>query len=288
MIGLHDADSTGFPNLALMKLAAWFRSRGQAVEFYTPGRSYSKVFSSKVFTFSDEQPLPENAILGGVGRNVTRLPVEVEHLCPDYSLYGIEYSMGFLTRGCPNHCGHCVVPQNEGTLREHAEYQEFTRHKDVVFMDNNVLASEHGLRQIELLGDTKHRVDFNQGLDARRIGAPEAKLLSKLKWLSPLRLACDSTAMMKTVHKAVEILRWYNVSPRTYFCYVLVQDVAETAERVKFLKGIGVDPFAQPYRDRLNTPPTRLQRRFARWVNTRALFRSLTWEEYQQIQGDKI
>ena len=30
------------------------------------------------------------------------LPDEIEHICPDYSLYGVREAYGFLTRGCVN------------------------------------------------------------------------------------------------------------------------------------------------------------------------------------------
>lgn len=73
----------------------------------------------------------------------------IEHQCPDYSLYGINYSMGFLTRGCPRECKWCVVPEKEGDIVAHADIDEFARHKEVVLMDNNVLAHDHGLYQIE-------------------------------------------------------------------------------------------------------------------------------------------
>ena len=33
-IALHDADKTNFPNLALMKISAWQKSRGVGVEWW--------------------------------------------------------------------------------------------------------------------------------------------------------------------------------------------------------------------------------------------------------------
>lgn len=65
-IGLYDSDATGFPNLALMKLSAWHKSEGDEVEWWNPLLSYDKVYSSKVFTFTPENPyLPENTVRGG-------------------------------------------------------------------------------------------------------------------------------------------------------------------------------------------------------------------------------
>jgi hypothetical protein len=245
-----------------------------------------KVYSSKVFTYTDPDPyLPSWAECGGTGIDIgVTLPDAIEHTCPDYSLYGHVYSMGFLTRGCPRKCKWCVVPDKEGDIRAHADIEEFAKHRDVVLLDNNVLAHPHGIKQIEKMATMDLRVDFNQGLDARMIDDGIARRLGKLKWLHPLRLACDHRGQIDSVRKAVEHLRWHNVTPYRYFCYVLVKDVEDAVERVRMLKGIGVDPFAQPYIDKDGTPPTKEQRQFARWVNHKAEFKSRTWEEYRDAQ----
>lgn len=281
-IGLHD-DNTGFPNLALMKISAWHKNIGDTVVRFTALDRFNKVYSSKVFTFTPEdQYLPEVVEKGGTGYGLyVDLPENIEHLCPDYSLYGENYSMGFLTRGCIRNCPWCFVPLKEGSIREHADVLEFLRHKDVVLLDNNVLAHRHGLEQIEKMAHLCVRVDFNQGLDARLIDNQVARLLGRLTWLKPLRLACDSQSMIEPIRKAVELLRWNNVTPSQYFCYCLVDDVAEALERVRFLKGIYVYPFCQPFIDDKGTPPTKLQRDFCRWVNHRAVFRSVAWEDYK-------
>jgi len=286
-IALHDSEKeSGYPNLALMKISAWRKAQGDTVEWFHPLiGNYDKVYSSKVFTWTPEDPyLPKNAIKGGTGYGINaELSEEIEHICPDYSLYDLKQSYGFLTRGCLRSCPECFVPSKEGKIRPHADIEEFTRHKEVVLMDNNVLAHHHGIAQIEKIVKLGLKVDFNQGLDARLIDKTIAKILSKVKWLSPLRLACDSAAMIEPVRKAVEILRWHNVSPARYSCYVLVrQDIADAIERVRFLKGICVDPFAQAYRDKAGTPPTKEQRDFCRWVDMKSTFKSTTWEDYKR------
>ena len=64
-IGLHDSDQTDFPNYALMKISAWHKANGNHVEWWNPLLNYDKVYSSKVFTFTPENPyLPENTIRG--------------------------------------------------------------------------------------------------------------------------------------------------------------------------------------------------------------------------------
>ena len=48
-IGLYDVDSHNFPNLALMKISAWHKRRGDRVEFAIPLVHYDKIYVSKVF-----------------------------------------------------------------------------------------------------------------------------------------------------------------------------------------------------------------------------------------------
>lgn len=90
---------------------------------------------------------------------------------------------------------------------------------------------------------------------------------------------------MQSVGKAVELLRWHNVTPRRYFCYCLVQDIDDAVERVRYLKGLEVDLFAQPFIDPSGSQPTREVRDFARWVNHKAEFKSRTWEEYKAAKN---
>lgn len=70
LIGLHDAErdynkTKSFPNLALMKISAYHKAQGNTVEWWNPlnNQNYDVVYSSKVFTFTPENPyLPMNTI----------------------------------------------------------------------------------------------------------------------------------------------------------------------------------------------------------------------------------
>lgn len=287
-IGLHDSDSTGFPNLALMKLFAYHKARGDTVEWWTPLLTYDRVYSSKVFTFTAENPyLPQDAIKGGTGYGkMDELPPEIDAMFPDYSIYpDCDHAIGFLTRGCIRKCPWCIVPKKEGGVRAYSTWQEIKRNdsRDIVFMDNNVLACQHGLEQIEDMGGEDVRVDFNQGLDARLITDDVAKLLARLKWIRHIRMSADTDAMLDVVLRAIDRLGRCGVKPYRVFVYVLVQDIESAERRVIALKKIGADPFAQPYRDfTTNAEPPLEQRRFARWVNDKAIFKKVpTFAEYR-------
>ncbi len=279
---LYDADKNNFPNLALMKISGWYRAQGYHVEWWNFNKK-GKVYSSQVFTYT-KRDLPINVISGGSGIDLKlKLPEYIEHQCPDYSLYGINYSMGFLTRGCIRKCNFCVVPKKEGQIKKHADIEEFLLHDKAVLLDNNVLAHDHGIMQLEKISRLGIKVDFNQGLDARLIDNTTARLLSKVKWLKPIRLACDSIDMIKHVYKAVTNLRWHNTTPRRYSCYILIKDIESALERVRFLKSLDVDPFAQPFVDPFGNKNicNKEIKSFARWVNHKAEYKSRSWEDYK-------
>ena len=285
-IGLVDVDSK-IPNLALMKISAWHKSRGNNVSFYEPLTGQpDKIYASKVFTYTEDYnyyPGSVEVVKGGTGYDIKgTLPDEIESMCPDYDLYpGMTHSMGFLTRGCSRNCPWCFVPKKEGVIRPAGDIEDFLLHDKAVLLDNNVLACDHGIKQIEKIAKLGVKVDFNQGLDARLIDDSVARLLSKVKWLEPVRLACDTIEMIPVIYRAVDALRWHNVTPRRYSCYVLLtDDIDDAIDRIRFLKTLNVSPFVQPFIPPSGKLPLKIQRQLARWANHKAVFNSTTWDDY--------
>jgi hypothetical protein len=285
-IGLLDIDSHNFPNLALMKISAYHKSIGDKIEFADMFSHYDIIYKSKVFTWTPDNDYIYNCdkyIQCGTGYNYSVLDTEIHSMCPDYSLYNCEHAYGFLTRGCVRNCEWCIVPEKEGKIKQENDIEDFIDNKkSAILMDNNVLASEYGIKQLEKIAKLELKIDFNQGLDARLIDDSIAKILSKIKWLHPIRLACDNLESFEYLHRAVEILRWRNCRPGRYFVYCLVKNTEEAMERIKKIKGIYCEPFCQPYIDfRNNIMPKENQKRFSRWVNNTSVFNSVFWEEYK-------
>lgn len=290
LIGLHDGDRTGFPNLALMKLSAWHKAQGDAVEWWFPFNTYDKVYSSKVFTFTDvNEYLPPDTIKGGTGYGMYEdLPAEIDAIFPDYSIYpNCKHAVGYLTRGCIRRCPWCVVPRKEGDIKPYRTWQEIKRPDSdkIVLMDNNVLACEYGREQLRSMIGQPVRIDFNQGLDARLIDDDVAEELARLNWIRFIRMSCDTDEMLDVVIRAVDKLGGHGVKPYRIFCYLLVQDVQSARMRAEALREEGVEVFAQPYRDFENSiEPTREMKDFARWVNHKAIFKTVRWEDYKRAR----
>ena len=289
-IGLIAVDGrNGFPNLALMRLSNWHKRRGDTVEWWTGFTHYDRVYMSKVFTFTPDFDTVINAeeiVTGGTGyKDFGSLPPEVEACQPDYTLYpNWKPAIGFLTRGCFRSCDFCIVPRKEGPLHPAASWEEVKRpdSREMILLDNNVLASDYGLDQIDRMSREQVWVDFNQGLDARLITPEIARMLARLHLIRFVRLACDTSEMLPVIRQATAYLKEAGVAQSRLWSYALVRDVEEALQRVQALREMGVEPFVQPYRDYDGGEPTEEQKAFARWVNRKSLFKSCTWESYKK------
>jgi len=270
-IGLIDVDSK-ITNLALMKLSAWHKQQGDRVEFYFQfsHNKYDKIYASKIFTDTpDYQYCYNDIIKGGSGYDLTtNLPLEIENIYPDYSLYNCNYAMGFTTRGCIRNCPFCIVPKKEGKIKIVADIYYFWNGQDkIMLLDNNILAlPEHFEKICKQLIKEKIKVDFNQGLDIRLIDDDKAKLLSKIKIWKQLRFAWDDIKIEKSVIKGISILKKYMPASRLMF-YVLTgfnSNEDEDLYRIETLKSLCVDPFVMVYNAHKQT---RRKIELARWAN---------------------
>lgn len=218
-IGLHDAEMESFkgkktfPNYALMKLSAWHKAQGDSVEWWEPLCTYDRVYSSKVFDFTPENPyLPPDTIKGGTGYGLfTKLAPEIEIQFPDYTIYPqCDYAIGYITRGCPNHCRWCVVPIKEGDIFPYNSWRDLVRPDSdkLVLMDNNILAHSFGLEQLSDMVGSGYRIDLNQGMDARLVTPEIADILARLSWIRYIRFSCDQETQIEPIMRTCDY--WQN------------------------------------------------------------------------------
>lgn len=319
-VGLHDAEfehikGKSFPNYALMKISAWHKQRGDTVEMFTPidpntaeqltllpleeyppkrkANIYDVVYSSKVFDFTPENPyLPANTIKGGTGYDIkSQLPPEIDGMFPDYSIYpDCDYAIGYITRGCPNKCPWCVVPQKEGEIKPYRHWRQLVRadSNKLVLMDNNILSCEYGIAELESLIGSGYAIDLNQGMDARLVNDRIASILARLKWIKYIRFSCDQKAQINAICNVVDLLNKYGIKPYRIFVYVLVtKDIEDAAFRVERLRELGnISLYAQAERNEAKgIIPNRAQLEFAqRYVYGRS-YKKETWHEYCERRG---
>lgn len=303
-IGLVDTDSHNFPNLPLMKISAYHKAKGDDVEFALPLQKYDRVYVSKVFgeEYSNSNDLCWNAgaiICGGTGyaikvengKEVYRkkldpdLPCEIEHIYPDYSLYPEltkDTAFGFLTRGCPNNCGFCLVSEKEG--RESvkvADLTEFWRNqKYIKLLDANLLACRNRKELLQQLIDSGAYVDFTQGLDAKFITEEIAEMLSRAK-TKRVHFAFD---LMKNEKAIINGLKTFKEITKMHInktiVYILTNydtTIEQDLYRLYKVKELGFLPDIRIYRK--PTAP-QILKDLQRWCNNRFLFRSCDFMDY--------
>ena len=293
MIGLIDVDRTKFPNLALMKISAYHKARGDEVEWANAlfGK-YERIYKSKIFTFSPDDMTPYDCeiIKGGTGYSLTDvLPEEIDRMQPDYSIYpqvDKKTAYGFLTRGCPNKCKWCVVPIKEGNIRPYCDVEEVAvdGRTNLILMDNNIIACDYGLTQIEKIIRNGYRVDFNQALDARLVTEDIAKLLAKVKWIDVIRFGCDTPKQISECEKAMQMIDKYSGKRQRYLMYTMIgNNLKEAYERLSHFKGNNyIRVVAQPYRD-YNDPNQIIpqwQRDMARWAMRREFYTTCDFKDF--------
>ena len=304
-----DAESRGkvtFPNLPLMKLSAWHKKQGDSVEWYSPLLSghMDRVYMARVFNDEYTRDYPyyvdaDEIIRGGSGYAITldsdgkehyckeqdqSLPDEIEHIYPDYDLYGIkEESYGFLTKGCPRGCDFCHVKDMQGRIvREHAPLSEFWRgQKNIILLDPNITASKKFFEHMQELAESKAYVDFSQGLDARLLTREKIEALNNVKW-KMIHFAWDKPE--EDLRECFEMISKYlhrfdrrrvSVYTLTNFGSTHEQDL----ERVMFLRNLGYQPYVMIYNK--ETAP-KITRQLQSWVNNPFRFWSTkSFDEYR-------
>lgn len=294
-IGLIDVDGHNFPNLALMKISAYHKAKGDDVEWCIPLFSYDTVYQSKVFddTYSkdiDYIPMADKIIKGGTGYEIdNNLPDEIEHIYPDYSLYPQhKYALGFLTRGCPRGCEFCIVANKEGRKSyKVADLKEFWHnHKHIKLLDPNLLACREHLDLLQQLIKSKAYVDFTQGLDIRLTNEANIELINQIK-LKEIHFAWDNANDdLKPYFEQYKALAKHKPHGHFGTVYCLTNygsTMEENLYRIYTLRDMGFNPYVMIY-DKPNAP--RDVRLLQRWCNNKIIFRSCSqFEDYDPKKG---
>lgn len=298
-VGLIDVDGHNFPNLALMKISAYHKSKGDHVEWCIPLCEYDVVYQSKVFdeTYSrdiDFTPRAKRIIKGGTGYGLdNKLPDEIEHTYPDYSLYPEltkDTAFGYLTRGCPRNCHFCIVSQKEGRhSRKVADLSEFWRgQRNIKLLDPNILACPSHLDLLTQLADSKAYIDFTQGLDARLLTAQSIELVNRMK-IKEIHFAWDYMSEEAAVIKGLKL---YAARAKhkphghygTVYCLTNYDTtIQEDLYRIYKLRDMNYDPYVMIY-DKPKAP--RKIRLLQRWCNNKIIFRKTPdYSEYNPKMG---
>lgn len=333
-IGIIDADLIGrkkhrFPNLACMKISAYHKKAEDEVYLllnYDTVGEYDRVYISKAFT---DTPVPEglvemeNVICGGTGffyDKAPPLPAEIEHIKPDYHLYDewvngqiqngasrtsfvyyLEYSIGFLTRGCFRQCEFCVNKNYKQCVAHSpiSEFIDYSRPK-LCFLDDNFFACPKWKVIIKEVKETGKRFQFKQGLDERLLTDEKIDELMNWNYDGDYIFAFDDIADSEVIKsKLNRIYEKYPETKKHFKFYVLcgfdrngkwdeafwLNDIRDTFERIKILMQYGAIPYIMRYEKCYSSAYHGMYSCLAGWCNQPSIFKKFTFREYCMCKG---
>ena len=291
------------PNVALMRLAAIHRGKGdfvhltRSVDREAQEPFWDIVYGSSIFSFSKDRrdrflkQFP-GAILGGTGSGnditVEKLFSDCERM--DYSDYPeVDYSIGFLQRGCRLKCKFCVVPEKEGKPKSAQTVYDLWRGdphpKKLHVLDNDFFGNPDWRDRIKEIKEGKFKVCLSQGINVRLIDTEAAEALASIEYrdtkFSRRRLytAWDNLGDEKIFFKGIDLLEKAGVPPHKIMAYMLVGYAPdETQERIFYRFNRMVERGILPYPMVYNKDRKDLKA-FQRWVIT-GLYRAVPWNEY--------
>jgi hypothetical protein len=206
------------PNIALMRLAAHHRERGDEIIFRR-GKPHLELFEqpdviygSCIFLKSRvvaEQLLAvyPQAIIGGTGWSVSSSLEQrgINTIRQDYSIYpSFRQSIGFTQRGCRLRCKFCVVPEKEGAVHEEQTISGIWRGdpwpRELLLLDNDFFGQSNWRARIAEIRDGSFKVSFNQGINARFLSDEAAEAVASVDYR-------DDSMKVKRVYTAWDNLK---------------------------------------------------------------------------------
>ena len=302
MIGIIDVDrilrKTNFPNLALMKISGFYRAQGFETRLvYTPleAMACERCFASKVFS----DPPAASWILqyprGGTGFPNENKPLDdaIEHTRPDYDLYGVDFGLGFTTRGCFRRCPFCVN-RDKTRVEKWSPVKEFddpTR-KYLIMLDDNIFGYPQWRDVFDELEETGKPFQYKQGLDMRLMTDEKARALQRARYRKEPTFALDKMEDATLFEEKASVFRRFcDKEARAYLLTGYYdsdwQAIANLFARIELLKRYDILPYVMRYETVYKSALASVFASIAAWTNQPRFFRKTSFRQFCELRGVK-
>ncbi len=280
------APDSKYPNLAMMKISAYYKARGHEVGFNIsePDRIMGSILFRKNRGWADQWRIMYPGIgltIGGPGYDLeARLPPEIEKMPPDQDLYKSKYSFGRVTSGCIRKCPFCVVPEMEPDGIRYIQGPEQIWKEGTILrlLDDNILAMPKAFWEVvQFCTDKKVTIHFEY-LDARLVTQAIAFGLHTLKHERRINFSFDMSKDESKIRRGIIHMETAGFHPSALQFFIYLHDEAgipDAMYRWDIIREEGCDPFLMVNNDNRTKRLMRVARRGCR----PPIWRGLTTKE---------
>lgn len=210
----------------------------------------------------------------------------------DYKYY-LDYSIGFVTRGCFRGCEFCVNKFCKQVVK-HSSLDEFVdpSRKKICLLDDNFFGCPQWKEILLELQTTNKPFQFKQGLDERILTDEKCKLLFSSKYDGDFIFAFDNVADYELIERKLQLLRKYtNKIPKFYtFCgfdrnskwdnEFWKQDLFDLWKRIELLMKYHCLLYIMRFERYKESPYVGCYTDIAAWCNQPSFFKKKSFREY--------
>lgn len=250
-------------NLALMKISAYHKKQGNEVILNMPLWAADYTYASWIF--EDWTTVLSTGETGGIGFDPkVELPVYIEEMRPDYSLFRLNHSLGYTFRDCYRRCPFCKVSSLPKGNGHHSIWEFHDKSFDTIeLLNNNTFFDPLWEETFKEIDEAKLKV-MEHGMDLRLLDDHKAWWINKLRWKTQPKFAWDRMRDEAKIVEGMKILKTQGVKKATV--YILMgfdTSFKEDLHRCEVIYSFGYYPWPMLYE------PTELLRKFRRFIYLR-------------------
>lgn len=205
----------------------------------------------------------------------------------------LDYSIGFLTRGCIRQCPFCVN-KGERSILPYSDLDDFVDDSRpfIYLWDDNFLSYRNWRELLQKLMGRGKPFQFRQGLDERTLDDERAEMLSRAPYHGDFIFAFDQWRDHDLIERKLKIWKRYCPSKTTKFYLfcgyeltaddddMLFNDVYYLFRRIQILMSYGCLGYVMRHADYENHSLGNIYTQIARWCNQPQFYKKMSFEEF--------